>query len=317
MKITVLIPTYRRPQNLARCLDALKRQERSPDYVLVTMRDGDVETNSFLDAYDPAPLPLTVVRVAGPGVVAAMNAGLNAADGDVLALTDDDTAPHRDWLKQIEAHFAVDSGGRLAGVGGRDWQAHEMGRRPAVGLVQWHGRVVGNHHLGCGPARAVDVLKGANCAYRLGPLRAVGFDTRLRGGGAQPHWELALCLALKGGGWSLLYDPAVGVDHFVAPRFDADQNLRGTFNAEGIRDAAYNETLALLTHLPPVRRAAFLLWAVLVGTAGDPGLAQVPRLILRRERRIWERTRAALSGRVAAVADRRGQRPLRRSIAVG
>ena len=305
MKITVLIPTYRRPQDLARCLDALKRQERPADHVLVTVRDGDGETRTFLDACDTAPLPLTIVRVAVPGVVAAMNAGLDAAGGDVLALTDDDTAPHPDWLRRIEAHFAADDGQRLAGVGGRDWQPRERGDRAAVGLVQWHGRVVGNHHLGCGPARAVDVLKGANCAYRLSPLRPIGFDTRLRGGGAQPHWELALCLALRAADWTLLYDPAVAVEHFIAPRFDADQNLRGTFNAEGVRDAAYNEALALLTYLTPARRCAFLLWAFVLGTRGDPGLAQIPRLWHGGDRDVLTRVRACSEGRGQALAAHR------------
>ena len=35
MKITVLVPTYRRTSDLARCLDALARQRRAPDEVLV------------------------------------------------------------------------------------------------------------------------------------------------------------------------------------------------------------------------------------------------------------------------------------------
>lgn len=44
MNISVLIPTYRRPKDLARCLEALKKQKRVPDEVLVIVRNTDAET---------------------------------------------------------------------------------------------------------------------------------------------------------------------------------------------------------------------------------------------------------------------------------
>ena len=190
----------------------------------------------------------------------------------------------------------------LAGVGGRDWQAHEMGSR---GSSAWSSGTAGSSAIttwAAGPARAVDVLKGANCAYRLGPLRAVGFDTRLRGGGAQPHWELALCLALKGGGWSLLYDPAVGVDHFVAPRFDADQNLRGTFNARRLRCRLQRDAGAVGASAVS-EKDYFLAWFLLVGTRGQPGLLQLCRLLVLRQTHGFSRLRTTIAGRFAAIRE--------------
>lgn len=299
MKMTVIVPTYRRPSDLSRCLEALKTQERPADQVLVTVREDDSETNAFLCEYNAALLPLRIVRLTAPGVVAAMNAGLAQADGNIVALTDDDTAPYPDWLRRIEAHFAADP--KVGGVGGRDWQPVERGNQTVVGKIQWHGRVIGNHHLGVGGARNVDVLKGANCAYRADLLKKVGFESRLRGNGAQVHWELAVGLAMKQAGYKLVYDPAVALDHFIAQRYDADTNLRGKFNAEGIRDAAYNETLILLTYLPALRRIAFLLWAFLIGTRGEPGLAQVPRLMAMQDRNLRLRLGATYIGRFAAL----------------
>jgi cellulose synthase/poly-beta-1,6-N-acetylglucosamine synthase-like glycosyltransferase len=97
-----------------------------------------------------------------------MNAGLDAACGDIIAFTDDDAAPHTDWLERIEAHFLSDT--NIGGVGGRDWVYHgtqlEEGEREVVGQVQWFGRVIGEHHLGVGEAREVDVLKGVNMSFR-------------------------------------------------------------------------------------------------------------------------------------------------------
>ena len=167
-----------------------------------------------------------------------------------------------------------------------------------MGKVQWFGRTIGNHHLGSGPARDVDVLKGANCAYRAPLLRALGFDQRLAGSGAQLFWELALCLPLRRAGWRLVYDPAIAVDHHVEPRRDGDQLHRGVFAPAPLCNAVYNETLVLLENRRGAARAAFMIWALLVGTHHEPGLAQLPRLVLRADRHAFARWRAALEGRM-------------------
>ncbi len=299
MRISVLVPTYRRPQDLCRCLAALAAQTRPAEEVVVVVRDTDTETLRFLAGCPPALPGLRVVTVSQHGVLAAMTAGLAETHGAIVALTDDDTAPFPDWLERIEACFAQDAG--IGGVGGRDWQASDHRARQVVGKIQWHGRVIGNHHLGVGDAREVDLLKGANCAYRAAPLKKIGFETRLRGGGAQVHWELALGLAMRRAGWKLIYDPAIALDHFPAPRFDDDANHRGIFSAPGLTNSVHNETLILLTYLPPVRRVAYLFWALLVGTWADPGPLQVPRLLARRDKNVWQRVCAAYRGRLIAI----------------
>jgi hypothetical protein len=184
-----------------------------------------------------------------------------------------------------------------------------------VGKVQWFGRVIGNHHLGAGAARDVDVLKGVNCAYRAPLLRAAGFDRRLAGSGAQLFWELALCLPIRRAGWRLVYDPAIAVDHHVEPRSEGDQLHRGGFTAAPLSDATHNETLVLLENLPAASRAAFMIWAVLVGTRHEPGLAQVPRLLLRGDMRAFARCRAAIGGRLRGWGHWRRERAARVSSA--
>ena len=120
MIITVLVPTYHRPKDLGRCLEALEKQTRAPNEVLVVARDGDTETLGLLQSVNRGSLlALRTVTVTKPGLVAALNAGLDAASGDVIAITDDDAAPHPDWLARIEAHFQADT--KVGGVGGGDW----------------------------------------------------------------------------------------------------------------------------------------------------------------------------------------------------
>jgi cellulose synthase/poly-beta-1,6-N-acetylglucosamine synthase-like glycosyltransferase len=297
LTVTVVVPTYRRPQDLARCLQALHQQIRQIDEVIVTVRDTDSATWKFLEAFDPQALPLRTITVGVPGVIAAMNLGFAQAKGDIIALTDDDAAPRPDWVARLEAHFLAND--RVGGVGGRDW-VHQGGQtlddsRPVVGKLQWFGRVIGNHHLGVGDARSVDVLKGVNMAWRRTAISGLRFDDRLRGTGAQAHFEIAFSLAVRRAGWTLIYDPLVAVDHYPAQRFDEDQ--RQQFNAIALENAVHNETLALLEHLSIQQRAAFLLWAVGVGTRASPGLLQWLRFLPKEGRLAQQKWSASLQGR--------------------
>jgi len=300
LTISVVIPSYRRPKDLARCLNALKKQKRPADEVLVVVRDTDTETWTFVQTLNPEFLPLRSATVNVSGVVAAMNAGMDAACGDIIAFTDDDAAPHTDWLERIEAHFLSDS--NIGGVGGRDWVYHgtelEEGEREVVGQVQWFGRVIGGHHLGVGGAREVDVLKGVNMSFRRSAIAQMDFDRRMRGTGAQVHFELAFSLALKQAGWKLIYDPKVAVNHYPAQRFDEDQRHR--FNDIALLNAVYNETLVLLENLPSTRRTAFVFWATFVGTRDAPGFLQWLRFLPKEGTLAGQKLRASLRGRLQA-----------------
>lgn len=272
MRVSVVVPTYRRPESLGRCLDALARQERPADEILVVVRPEDAAGQEVARTYAP---PVQLVLVERAGVIAAMNAGVDASTGDVVALTDDDAAPHSDWLARIVTEYEDDP--QLAAVGGRDW-VYKQGRlregaKESVGTVNWFGRVTGNHHLGVGPPRDVDVLKGANLSVRGELLRQLRFDERLRGAGTEHHWELALCLTIRRRGLRIVYDPAISVDHHPQPRVD-DSRM---FSARELRDATHNETVAILEYLPAWRRPAYLAWGFAVGTSATPGVAQLLR----------------------------------------
>ena len=296
LTITVLIPTFKRVTDLTRCLEAIKRQERLPEKVAVTVRDIDTETINFLAQYDSAPLTIVSVLVEEPGVVAAMNAGLMVIESDITVLTDDDTAAYPDWLLRIEKHFAIDP--KVGGVGGRDHQAIHPGAQPVVGIVQYTGRIVGNHHLGVGPSRRVDVLKGANCAYRTVPLKQIGFDRRLMGSGAQVNWELGIGLTLQRAGWVLIYDPEIQVDHFMAVRYTEDQYHRGgAFNPNTHTHAVHNETIFLWEHFSLLRKVVFVSWFLLLGTRTQPGIVQLIRIMLTRQFWFLSHFRPTLKGR--------------------
>ncbi|WP_295617185.1 glycosyltransferase family 2 protein [Chamaesiphon sp. GL140_3_metabinner_50] len=302
LNITVVVPTYRRPIDLARCLTALQQQSRPAHEVIVIVRDTDFATWDFLRGCQPA-VPLQTATVKVPGVIAAMNLGLEQAHGEIIAFTDDDAAPHPDWLERIERHYLAND--RVGGVGGRDW-VREGGKllddaRSIVGKVQWFGRTIGNHHLGVGAAREVDILKGVNMSWRRMAIAHLRFDDRLQGSGAQAHFEIAFSLAVRRAGWSIIYDPLVAVDHYPAERPPTDPRLhqhpRDRFNATAMTQTVHNETLGLLEHLPWPNRMMFLLWAVAIGTQIAPGLLQYLRFLPQEGALATAKWRASLQGR--------------------
>lgn len=298
MSISAIVPTYRRPKDLIRCLEALKKQTRLADEVLVVVRDTDSDTWALLEEFNYQPLPLRTVKVTFPGVIAALNAALQAAKGDIITVTDDDAAPHSDWLERIEKYYLSDD--RIGGVGGRDWvywqnKLLDDGTNEVVGQVQWFGRVIGNHHIGVGNAREVDVLKGVNMSFRTLAIAPIGFDERMRGTGAQVHFEMALCLALKRAGWKIIYDPEIAVDHYPAQRFDEDK--RDRLNETAVLNSVHNETLVLLEHLPHVRRVVFVIWAILVGTQQALGLVQWLRFLPKEGSLAGQKLLASVRGR--------------------
>lgn len=297
--ITALVPTYQRPQDLQRCLEALKKQTRFPDEVLVIVRDIDLETWEFLKSYNSIPLPLQTITATIPGQVAALNLGLDRAQGDFIAITDDDAEPHPNWLADIESYFLADQ--KVGGVGGRDWvyldtELHD-GKAEVVGKVQWFGRVIGNHHLGVGEAREVDILKGANMSYRKSAIATLGlhFDERLLGTGAQGHNDLAFSLQLRRAGWKLIYDPKVAVNHYPAERFDEDQRCK-FINVAHI-NMVHNETLVLLEYLSAPQRLAFLVWSTFIGTRSVFGIVQLVRFLPHEGRLAWQKWIASMQGR--------------------
>ncbi len=300
---TVLVPSWRRPDSLARCLDALEGQERRPDEVLLIVRADDGETRTMVDARPPG-LPIRLVPPDREGVTAALNVGFDEARGDIIAVVDDDTAPDPDWLARILARFA--EAPDLAALGGRDRVVDgdsylDSPEELPVGRVLWFGRVVGNHHLGKGQMRDVHIIKGANMSLRRSALRDIRIDPTLRGQGMQLHWEIDLCLALGASGGRLAYDPAIQLDHFAVPRQVGGRE--GFMSPQEDFDAIHNQTVALLKHLPPGRRLVAYSYALLVGTRADPGpvLALAPLVQLRSPRSALRRSRVATAARIEAL----------------
>jgi glycosyltransferase involved in cell wall biosynthesis len=263
---TVLIPTYLRPKELSRCLDAVLSQSRKPSEVIVVRRDIDGDAARVIQAVGQA---VSEVVVSEGGTVAALRAGLAHASGELIAVVDDDAVPRYDWLAQLEACFDDKS---VGAVGGRDVVHHagiiEEGRAPIVGRLMWYGKPIGNHHLGSGIARDVDFLKGCNYAFRREQFR---IPTGLLGSGAQVSHDMASCLEVRRLGSKVVYDPRIVVDHYPAERFDDDG--RSTVSRRARNEGAFNEAYSVCS-LARTLRTRYLLYHLIIGDVGTPGLVR-------------------------------------------
>jgi GT2 family glycosyltransferase len=121
-RVSVVVPTYRRPELLQRCLEALA-QQRMPagSYEVIVVDDGHSDQTRDQVAAQARRWPygtLTYLRPdGGRGPARARNCGWRAARAALVAFTDDDTLPQRDWLAQGVS--ALRAAPRLCALGGR------------------------------------------------------------------------------------------------------------------------------------------------------------------------------------------------------
>jgi len=299
--LTVVVPTFRRPASLERCVRALANQTRPPDQIVVACRSDDQESQRAAASL-ARDLALEVAVCAPSGLCAQMNLGVAQATGDVVALTDDDSAPRPDWAQRLLSLYCAPD---VGAVGGRDVIADASVRssrsnRP-VGIVARSGRPQGNHHHEGVGIREVDYLKGVNLSVRR---QLWHVDLGLLGTGNQSHWELGTCLRIRRLGWRVLYDPELLVDHYTDDRVGEPQ--RASRAAERLERDAHNELFELVRWLPWWQAIAATSRALTIGSRELPGFAVALWLVAhgRPQARVLEELRAVTRGRLRALATR-------------
>jgi len=108
MLITVVVPTYRRPQLLNRCIKALLLQRfDKTQFEIIVVSDGpDADTQNLLNNWAGYDLPVIKFMPLPykKGPAAARNHGWQNAAGQIIAFTDDDCIPDSHWLTEISRH---------------------------------------------------------------------------------------------------------------------------------------------------------------------------------------------------------------------
>lgn len=200
-RVTVIVCTRDRPQDLALCLPSLLANDY-PDFGVLVMDQGKSDSGERV-AENHAGSRLEYRRLPFKGRARALNAALAEADGELLALTDDDCVAPRDWLARAASVLASEPEAGIV-FGRVDPAPHDPASVfvPAFQPRRYHvvrGRRVRAHRVGI----------GANLVARRDVVQQVGgFDESLGPGGrfrSGDDWELAY-RALKAG-VAIVQDP--------------------------------------------------------------------------------------------------------------
>lgn len=275
MTSSVIIATYQRPDRLTCCLESLALQTQLADEVIVVWQGSDTQTRQLAECFaKDAPFPLKVIHQSEPGIVAAENAGLDGAAGEIILLIDDDAIAAPDWVERHLAHYDDASVGAV-GASCQNFACDGSPVRPVaprtIGKLTWFGRFHGNMQdllLEWQTRRpiAVNSLIGGNMSFRRRALDK--FDATLK-----PYWhffEAEACLQAARRGYRVLFDFANPVRHYPVHRITISLRLMDEYR---IYNLAYNHAYILSKHSPWWLRPPRLSYLLLIGTATRPGCA--------------------------------------------
>jgi len=172
--VSVVVPTYKRPELLERCLKALIAQSFPADaFEIVVADDGpDEATRRLVREWAlrtcGAPEIRYVTASITQGPAGARNRGWEAADSPIIAFTDDDAVPEPGWL--VEGYQVILASPKYLAATGRIVmaQAREGARREG------------------GKVDSPPDFATANCFVRRSALEAIGgFDERFTSAGRE------------------------------------------------------------------------------------------------------------------------------------
>ena len=107
MRVTVMIPTQRRPHGLAVAVRSVCAQEgvdfAGLELVVVDNDQAPSAQGTVAELAGQAPFPVHYVHEPRPGVAHARNAGMAKASGELIAFLDDDEEAPAGWLAALLA----------------------------------------------------------------------------------------------------------------------------------------------------------------------------------------------------------------------
>ncbi len=216
---SVIVPTYQRPEQLAGfCLPALAGMHYPREkFEVIIVDDGSAKPPTEIVDRFKERLDIRLVIQSNQGPAVARNRGAASSAGTYLAFTDDDCAPHADWLRHLET--ALERNARRA-VGGRTVNVLSANGYSAASqlLVDYlYGYYLER------PGRGL-FFTSNNLAIAAEQFHGVGrFDENFQLGGE----DRELCVRLAHLGFDLHYEPRAVVYH--AHRLSAASFIRQHF----------------------------------------------------------------------------------------
>ncbi len=244
MTISVVIATRNRATLLHAALERLRHQHYEPDDEVIVVDNASTDATADVVARVAAGFPVRLHRLSesAEGKTPALNAGLAAARGDLLALTDDDVLVGEHWIGDIRRAFGCST---LDLVGGRvdpQWE-----RRPprwlrveGVDRYEHMASPLALLHYGAAQELGSRAVLGANMAFRrrvLGRLGGFAAEFNRRSGTLLSGEDHDFCERAVAAGFHCEYLPELRVRHRVpAERARLRYYLRW-FYASGVTQA--------------------------------------------------------------------------------
>lgn len=193
LKVSVIIPTKNRVNDLEGCIESLINQIYPIDeLVVVDGSNEDDKTGRYVnDLKERLDFNITYVKQTKGGLAVARNIGNERASGDLVFQLEDDLILHEDYVKEIVSIFSSDKNKEIGGVGGKPEKGTE-GKLENLfdflylvfGIIflrdSWKkGRVTISGHHARLPNRLSYVEWLFNAAYRREVLNELKFDEKL------------------------------------------------------------------------------------------------------------------------------------------
>ena len=112
----MIVPFFQNERTIGRCLDALLAQTvDSSDVELLFVDNNSSDRSREIVEGCSTSAAVTLLSEAKAGAYAARNAALDIASGDIVAFTDADCCPDKDWLETIVAAMTAPDVGVVVG----------------------------------------------------------------------------------------------------------------------------------------------------------------------------------------------------------
>lgn len=242
MDITVLICTCNRCDLLRRALESVAASEMptGADWEILVVDNNSSDRTKEVVAEVAAAHPGRIGYLFEPvqGKSAALNTGVRAACGEIIAFTDDDVNVAPDWLARLTANLRADEWAGAAGRVVPTWTFPKPAWLPDLG--GWDGvSVQFAPNLPAGELAIPPI--GANMAYRREVLTACGGFAQelgpIAGRLSFAVEDTELGMRVIASGRRLRYEPEAVVYHPVAPHRARRSFVLKWFFAKGRSDA--------------------------------------------------------------------------------
>lgn len=222
-KVSVVVCSYNGAATLRACMESLQKL-RYPNYEIVFVDDGsEDDTQKIMKNF---PEVKNIIQK-NKGLSAARNVGAKESSGEIIAYTDSDCMPDRDWLYYLVQTLTEND---FAAVGGPNISP------PAVNFIQATVAVVPGspRHILLND-REAEHVPGCNMAYHRWALEVIdGFDPEFRAAGD----DVDVCWRLMQSGYKIGFSPSAVVWHY----------RRFTVNAYFKQQRGYGKAEALLRY---------------------------------------------------------------------